>query len=86
MTKFQRVLDVVIYTGRIQGFRDITDTGDALEIGAGATYTDIQAPIAALYPDFGELIRRIGAVQVRNVGTIGGNIANGSPIGDFPPP
>jgi xanthine dehydrogenase small subunit len=85
VTKFQRVLDVVIYTGRIQGFRDITDTGDALEIGAGATYTDIQAPVAALYPDFGELIRRIGAVQVRNVGTIGGNIANGSPIGDSPP-
>jgi len=85
VTKFQRILDVVIYTGRIQGFRDITDTGDALEIGAGATYTDIQAPITALYPDFGELIRRIGAVQVRNVGTIGGNIANGSPIGDSPP-
>jgi xanthine dehydrogenase small subunit len=85
VTKFQRILDVVIYTGRIQGFRDITDTDDALEIGAGATYTDIQAPIAAFYPDFGELIRRIGAVQVRNVGTIGGNIANGSPIGDSPP-
>ena len=85
VTKFQRVLDTVIYTGRIQGYRDITDTGDTLEIGAGATYTDIQAPIAALYPDFGELIRRIGALQVRNVGTIGGNIANGSPIGDSPP-
>jgi xanthine dehydrogenase small subunit len=85
VTKFQRVLDTVIYTGRIQGYRDITDTGDTLEIGAGATYTDIQTPIAALYPDFGELIRRIGALQVRNVGTIGGNIANGSPIGDSPP-
>jgi xanthine dehydrogenase small subunit len=85
VTKFQRVLDTVIYTGRIHGYRDITDTGDTLEIGAGATYTDIQAPISALYPDFGELIRRIGALQVRNVGTIGGNIANGSPIGDSPP-
>jgi xanthine dehydrogenase small subunit len=85
VTKFQRVLDVVVYTGRIQGFRDVRDTGDALEISAGATYTDIMGPVGALYPDFGELIRRIGAVQVRNVGTIGGNIANGSPIGDTPP-
>ncbi|UEM05981.1 xanthine dehydrogenase small subunit [Skermanella rosea] len=85
VTKFQRVLDVVIYTGRIRGFREIRDTGTALEISAGATYTDIKDPVGALYPDFGELIRRIGAVQVRNVGTIGGNIANGSPIGDTPP-
>ncbi|EWY41942.1 FAD-binding molybdopterin dehydrogenase [Skermanella stibiiresistens SB22] len=85
VTKFQRVLDVVVYTGRIQGFRDVRDTGDALKISAGATYTDIIGPVGALYPDFGELIRRIGAVQVRNVGTIGGNIANGSPIGDTPP-
>ena len=38
-----------------------------------------------MHPDFGELVRRIGGVQVRNAGTIGGNIANGSPIGDMPP-
>jgi xanthine dehydrogenase small subunit len=41
--------------------------------------------MAALYPDLGELFRRLGGEQVRNVGTIGGNIANGSPIGDSPP-
>ena len=38
-----------------------------------------------LYPDIGELIRRIGSVQVRSSGTIGGNIGNGSPIADSPP-
>jgi len=38
-----------------------------------------------VYPDMGELLRRLGGQQVRNVGTIGGNIANGSPIGDSPP-
>jgi xanthine dehydrogenase small subunit len=37
------------------------------------------------YPDFAELVRRIGGRQVRNAGTIGGNIANGSPIGDTSP-
>ena len=36
-------------------------------------------------PDLGELLRRLGSKQVRASGTIGGNIANGSPIGDTPP-
>ncbi|MBK1839230.1 xanthine dehydrogenase small subunit [Azospirillum sp. YIM B02556] len=85
VTKFQRVLATVVYTGRVRALRRIEDRGDALVIGAGATYSDAAAHIAALYPDFGELIRRIGAEQVRNMGTIGGNIANGSPIGDTPP-
>src|SRR5690606_6598590 len=42
--------------------------------------------IAAHFPQLAELWRRIGGEQVRNAGTIGGNIANGSPIGDTPPP
>ncbi len=85
VTKFQRVLSTVIHTGRVAALRRIIDHGDALEIGAAVTYSDAAPRIAALYPDFGELIRRIGAEQVRNMGTIGGNIANGSPIGDTPP-
>jgi xanthine dehydrogenase small subunit len=42
-------------------------------------------PLSRLHPALGRLVRRIGALQVRNSGTIGGNIANGSPIGDMPP-
>jgi xanthine dehydrogenase small subunit len=41
--------------------------------------------LARHYPDFGELLRRFGSVQIRNAGTIGGNVANGSPIGDTLP-
>ena len=41
--------------------------------------------LAAIDPDLGELLRRLGSKQVRTAGTIGGNIANGSPIGDMPP-
>lgn len=85
VTKFQRVLSTVIHTGRVRDLRRIAETDDALAIGAGVTYSDAAARIAALYPDFGELIRRLGAEQVRNMGTIGGNVANGSPIGDTPP-
>jgi xanthine dehydrogenase small subunit len=57
----------------------------AIEIGAGVTYSEAMALLAKHYPDMGEVIRRLGSVQIRNVGTIGGNIANGSPIGDSPP-
>ncbi|HYG91425.1 MAG TPA: xanthine dehydrogenase small subunit [Azospirillum sp.] len=85
VTKLQRVLPDIVYTGRVAELRRIRETDAALEIGAGVTYTDAAEAVAALYPDFGELIRRIGAVQVRNMGTIGGNVANGSPIGDTPP-
>ncbi|MFP3648921.1 FAD binding domain-containing protein, partial [Paraburkholderia sp. SIMBA_054] len=42
--------------------------------------------LAKRIPQLGQLINRIGGEQVRNMGTIGGNIANGSPIGDTPPP
>ena len=85
VTKHLRVLDPVIHIGRVRELQRIVDTGAALEIGAGVTYADAQAALAALYPDIGELLRRLGGQQVRNVGTIGGNIANGSPIGDSPP-
>jgi xanthine dehydrogenase small subunit len=41
--------------------------------------------LGAIHPDLGELMRRFGSVQVRASGTVGGNIANGSPIGDIAP-
>jgi xanthine dehydrogenase small subunit len=79
------MLDPIIYVGRVRDLQQISDTGEALEIGAGVTYTDAMPALASLYPDLGELFRRLGGEQVRNVGTVGGNIANGSPIGDSPP-
>ena len=85
VTKHQRVLPAVIYTGRVHDLRGIRETRDGFEIGATTTYADAIGPIGTAYPDFGELMRRIGAEQVRTMGTIGGNVANGSPIGDTPP-
>jgi xanthine dehydrogenase small subunit len=85
VTKDLRVLETVIDLGRVRELQQIDDTGDALEIGAGVTYADALPILGALYPDIGEVFRRLGGEQVRNVGTIGGNIANGSPIGDSPP-
>lgn len=86
ITKELQKLDTVIWLGRIAALKGVRETDAGLEIGAMTTYSDAAKAIAALYPDFGEVIRRIGSVPLRNAGTIGGNIANGSPIGDTLPP
>jgi len=61
------------------------DGGDAIRIGAAVRYADAHPTLTALHPEFDELLRRLGGLQVRNLGTVCGNIANGSPIGDMPP-
>ena len=85
VTKLHRELETIVYIGDVVELKQLTVNQDYIEIGAGVTYTNALEIITEHYPDFGELIRRIGAQQVRNSGTIGGNIANGSPIGDTPP-
>ena len=75
----------IIFAGRAKGFADVAKADDTLNIGAGATYAEAQDALTKLAPDIGAVVHRIGSVQVRNSGTIGGNIANGSPIGDMPP-
>ena len=85
VTKAMKRLDPVIYLGRIEALRAITDEGDHLRFGAMANNIDAREALAALSPQLDELMRRFGGEQVRNAGTIGGNIANGSPIGDLPP-
>ncbi len=85
VTKQHQVLETVIYTGDVQELHAIRETEDAIEIGAAATYSEAEEMLAAEYPDAGELIRRLGSRQIRNSGTLGGNIANASPIGDSMP-
>jgi xanthine dehydrogenase small subunit len=86
VTKQHRRLDSIIYIGEVAELRRLAVTATHIEIGAAVTYGEMHAVIAAYYPDFGEVIRRLGSAQIRNAGTMGGNIANGSPIGDSPPP
>ncbi|WP_299681125.1 xanthine dehydrogenase small subunit [uncultured Roseobacter sp.] len=85
VTKEFRDLGHVAFLNRCAGLRGINETDDGLRIGAMTTLTELEAAVAPLYPSFAKLIRRYGSVQVRNAATIGGNIANGSPIGDGPP-
>ncbi len=86
MTKQHRTLPTIISAVSVAELKRIAESQAAVEIGAGVTYSQAFSVLARLHPDLGELLRRLGSVQVRNAGTIGGNIANGSPIGDSMPP
>lgn len=85
ITKGMAELDKIIWLGRVAGLDIIDDADDALAIGATATHAEAYASLARIDPDLGELMRRFGSAQVRASGTVGGNIANGSPIGDLAP-
>ena len=85
ITKQHRDIPTFISTSRVPELQAIAEDGASLRIGAAATWSDLDEVIGRHYPDFGELLRRFASVQVRNAATIGGNIANGSPIGDGPP-
>ncbi|HIC28286.1 MAG TPA: 2Fe-2S iron-sulfur cluster binding domain-containing protein, partial [Rhodospirillales bacterium] len=76
VTKAHRKLETILHLGRVRELQTIQRDQGKLTIGAGVTLTDAMAIIVEIFPDFGEMIRRFGAVQVRNAGTIGGNIAN----------
>jgi xanthine dehydrogenase small subunit len=85
VTKQRRPLETLIDLGKVAALKQIERRDNGVWIGAGVRYVDALDTLAELYPDLGGMMRRLGSTQVRNSGTIGGNIANGSPIGDMPP-
>ncbi|MBE9637790.1 xanthine dehydrogenase small subunit [Salipiger mangrovisoli] len=85
VTKQLRDLDEVIFLNRCVDLQEISETEDALRIGAGVTMDRVLTLMKDHYPSYAEMLRRYGSAQVRAAATIGGNIANGSPIGDNPP-
>ena len=86
VTKHMRAISPVVFIGGLDGLKTISEDNGVFTIGAGATYTEAFEALSKRIPQLAGLIDRIGGDQVRNMGTIGGNIANGSPIGDTPPP
>jgi len=85
ITKQRRPLKTLIDIGQVTELKRIETVAGGLRIGAGVRYVEAMDALTALYPEIGAMMRRLGSTQVRNSGTIGGNIANGSPIGDMPP-
>ena len=76
--------DLAFLSG-VEDLRHIERRGEILGIGACVTIEELRAGVSDSHPGFAELLRRFASLQIRNVATIGGNIANGSPIGDTPP-
>ena len=85
ITKQMRVLPKIILTGGVAALHDVADIADHIAIGAAATYAESRNALSDIDNDVREVLRRLGSVHVRASGTIGGNIANGSPIADMPP-
>ncbi|MDG4647250.1 xanthine dehydrogenase small subunit [Roseibacterium sp. SDUM158017] len=85
VTKALRDLAPVAFLNNCADLRGVSSDGETVRVGAMTSLTDFGAFVAQLHPSFAEMVRRYGSVQVRNAATVGGNIANGSPIGDSPP-
>ena len=85
VTKHMRDITPVVFIAGLQELKSIAMKDGVITIGAGVTYSEVISTLSQHIPALGPLITRIGGQQVRNMGTIGGNIANGSPIGDTPP-
>ncbi|WP_333847818.1 xanthine dehydrogenase small subunit [Phaeobacter italicus] len=86
VTKQLRDLGDVIFLDGCDDLKDITEQPDgSLRIGAMVDMNRLRSTLAARHPSYGEMLRRFASQQVRAAATIGGNIANGSPIGDNPP-
>lgn len=85
VTKQLRDLGQVVFLNAVTDLQQIEQTPGHLHIGAGVTINQLRDALAPHHPSFAELLRRYASEQVRNAATIGGNIANGSPIGDGPP-
>ncbi|MDM0022831.1 xanthine dehydrogenase small subunit [Variovorax saccharolyticus] len=85
ITKKRQDLPALLYIGRIDELRQIAHSASHLEIGAAATLADAFEPMVEHFPELAEWARRFASPPIRNVGTLGGNIGNGSPIGDSMP-
>ena len=83
----QHLVDIneLIYLGHVDELNEINETVNYIDIGAAVPYSRFTALLGQQYPEIEEMIERIGSTQIRNLGTLGGNIGNASPIGDMPP-
>lgn len=80
-----RELGNILYTGCVDELGTISADSTTITISAAVTLADAYAALASDFPEMNEMWERFASMPIRNVGTLGGNIANGSPIGDAMP-
>ena len=80
-----RDLGDIIFVGEVAELKVIQTSASTLTIGAAVSLSDAYAALRAHYPEMNEMWERFASQPIRNAGTLGGNVANGSPIGDSMP-
>jgi len=85
VTKERKDIDNIIYLNSINELNFIEEKNEHIVVGAATSLREFELFIKKYYPDFTAILKRYGSVQIRNVGTIAGNIATASPIGDTLP-
>ncbi len=85
ITKDLSCISPLIFIANLEELRTIMEGDDYLEFGSCVTYSEAQPVFLKYFPEADDYLSRIAGEQIRNVGTLGGNIANGSPIGDLAP-
>lgn len=75
----------IVYIGEVAELKTIVQSASAMRIGAAVPLEDAYAALARHYPELTEMWERFASPPIRNAGTLGGNVANGSPIGDSMP-
>ncbi len=84
-TQALKNLDTLIDITAVPALHDIVIDARGIYLGAAVSHRQAKPAILAEYPELEELIERFGSLQIRSKGTVVGNIANASPIGDWPP-
>ena len=85
VNKLFKDLGDIIYLGDVEALKIIHEDDTAIHIGAGVCLNEAFAAIARHYPQIRQQWQRFASMPIRNIGTLGGNVANGSPIGDSMP-
>lgn len=85
VTQLHKSLNTLIYLGHISELQSVTQQGDRMSIGAARPLTDCIKVLTQQLPQLDELLHRFASMQIRNQATLGGNLANASPIGDMAP-